>query len=49
LKRIVGDVLAINGPMLSFVKELGFRVAPSGDDLTMRRVERDVDGDRPPV
>jgi acetyltransferase len=49
LKRIVGDVLAINGPMLSFVKELGFRVAPSSDDLTMRRVERDVDGDRPPV
>jgi len=49
LKRIVGDVLAINGPMLSFVSELGFRVAPSSDDPTIRRVERDLDGDRPPV
>ena len=28
LKRIVGDVLAINGPMLSFVSELGFPRRP---------------------
>jgi len=42
LKRIVGDVLAINRPMLSFVRELGFRVTPSSDDPTIRRVERDL-------
>jgi acetyltransferase len=49
VKRIVGDVLAINRPMLSFVRELGFRVAPSSDDPTIWRVERDLDSDRLPV
>ena len=45
VKRIVGEVLAVNGPMLDFVKELGFDVAPSAEDPTIRRVERRLDGD----
>jgi len=46
LKRIVGDVLAINRRMLAFVKAFGFRVLPSSDDPTIERVERPLNGDR---
>jgi hypothetical protein len=31
--------------MLDFVKELGFDVAPSAEDATIRRVERRLDGE----
>ena len=36
LKRIEGDVLAINEPMLAFVKALGFEVSASPDPTTRR-------------
>ena len=39
LKRMRGEVLAINGPMLAFAKALGFSASVSNDDPTMRRVE----------
>jgi acetyltransferase len=42
LLRIGGDVLAINQPMLTFVKALGFVVSPTRD-ASVLRVERAVD------
>ncbi len=42
LKRIAGDVLAINEPMIAFVKALGFEVGASHDP-TMRRVRLALD------
>lgn len=44
LKRIVGDVLSINRPMLAFVTALGFDTMASKDDPALRRVERRLDG-----
>jgi acetyltransferase len=32
LRRVTGEVLAENGPMLAFVRRLGFTVTPSGHD-----------------
>jgi len=44
LKRIVGDVLSINTPMLAFVTALGFDAVASKVDPILRRVERRLDG-----
>jgi len=43
LKGINGDVLAINGTMLAFVRALGFGVV-MGEDPTLRRVHLDLGG-----
>ena len=43
LKRMGGDVLAINGPMAAFAKAHGFSVSPSRDEPTSLRVERRLD------
>jgi len=43
LKRIGGDVLAINRPMLALLKALGFGVRRSNGDRTMQRAERRLD------
>ena len=42
LKRIGGDVLAVNQPMLAFVKALCFEAGVS-DDPAVRRVDLDLD------
>ena len=42
LKRIAGDVLAVNRPMLAFVRALRFEVSAS-DDPTVRRVDLGLD------
>jgi acetyltransferase len=44
LKRMGGDVLAINGPMTAFAKAHGFSVSRSRDEPTCLRVERRLDG-----
>ena len=46
LKRIGGDVLAINGPMKAFVKAHGFTVSPSHDGPTLVRAELRLDCER---
>jgi hypothetical protein len=43
LTGIDGDVLAINRPMLAFVRALGFGVVMA-EDLTLRRVHLDLGG-----
>ena len=43
LKRMDGDVLAINGPMVAFAKAHGFSVSRSRDETTCVRVERRLD------
>jgi acetyltransferase len=46
LKRIGGDVLAINEPMKAFVKAHGFTLNRSHDGPTLVRVERRLDCER---
>ena len=46
LKRIRGDMLAINAPMTAFVKAHGFTVSSPQHDPTLVRVELRVDGQR---
>jgi acetyltransferase len=46
LKRIGGEVLAINRPMTAFVSAHGFSVTPSESDARSLRVERRLDGSR---
>ena len=46
LKRIGGDVLAINEPMKVFAKAHGFMLGRSHDDPTLVRVELRLDGER---
>jgi acetyltransferase len=46
LKRIGGDVLAINGPMKAFVKAHGFTVNSPKHDPTLVRVELQLDCQR---
>ena len=46
LKRIGGDVLAINEPMKVFAKAHGFTLSRSHDGPTLVRVELRLDGER---
>ena len=46
LKRIGGEVLAINRPMTAFVSAHGFSVTLSESDPRSLRVERRLDGPR---
>jgi acetyltransferase len=47
LKRMGGDVLAINGPMAAFAKAHSFSVSRSRDEPACLRVERRLDCARP--
>ncbi|MFG1297204.1 bifunctional acetate--CoA ligase family protein/GNAT family N-acetyltransferase [Xanthobacter variabilis] len=38
LKRVFGDVMRENGPMLHMAEDLGFKVAPSSEDPSVMRV-----------
>jgi acetyltransferase len=42
LKRMEGQVLATNRPMLRFVRALGFRVEPSPEDRTLVRIVKEL-------
>ncbi|OYX84140.1 MAG: hypothetical protein B7Y75_04745 [Azorhizobium sp. 35-67-5] len=42
LKRIFGDVLRENMPMLHLAQDLGFKVRPGYDDPTVVRVDLDL-------
>jgi acetyltransferase len=46
LKRIRGDMLAINAPMTAFVKAHGFTVSRSHEDPTLRHAELPLDCER---
>jgi acetyltransferase len=43
VKRLVGQVLAENGPMLELTRKLGFTAAPT-EDATVIAVSLDLDG-----
>jgi acetyltransferase len=42
LKRMEGQVIATNRPMLRFVRALGFRVETMPEDRTLVRIVKDL-------
>ena len=42
LKRLYGDILAVNTPMLALMKRLGFRLGRHPDDTTLTRATLDL-------
>ena len=46
LRRLTGDVLAANAPMLALARRFGFRIEPHPEGGGLRRVVKDLDDDQ---
>ncbi len=42
IRRLYGDILATNRPMLEFVRKLGFNIGRNPDDATLSRATLDI-------